>query len=69
MARTIMPIFDACQEEGKIIGRLLAGYGELEFAICGCLAATMDDLNDAARIFYRVRGEEQRLHVADAMMR
>jgi hypothetical protein len=68
MARTIMPTFDACQEEGKIVGRLLAGYGEIEFALHTCLESVLDDINIAARVLYRTRGEEQRILIADAMM-
>jgi hypothetical protein len=68
MARTIMPIFDVCQEEGKIVGRLLAGYGEIEFALHGCLTAVMNDINAAGRLLYRARGEENRIIIADAIM-
>jgi hypothetical protein len=64
-----MPIFDTCQEEGKIVGRLLAGYGELEFRLYSCLCSVMDNDNIAARIIYRARGEEQRIVVADGIMR
>jgi hypothetical protein len=69
MARSIMPIFDACQEEGKIAGRLLAGYGELEFRLYSCLCSVMDNDNVAARVIYRTRGEEQKISVADGTMR
>jgi hypothetical protein len=68
MAGTIMPTFDACQEEGKIVGRLLAGYGEIEFQLHSCLTSVIDDIDIAARVLYRARGEEHRILIADAMM-
>jgi hypothetical protein len=69
MARTIMPVFKSFQEEGKIVGRLLAGYGELEFRLFGCLAATMDNDADALRIIFGVRRAESRIQRADKQMR
>jgi hypothetical protein len=53
-----MPIFESFQEEGQIVGRLLAGYGELEFRLFACLASTMETDEDAARIIFGLRGEE-----------
>ena len=69
MSRSIMPIFNSCQEEGRVVGRLLAGYGELEFRLFGCLASAMDDDNTACRVLFRTRGEERKIIVADAFMR
>jgi hypothetical protein len=69
MARTIMPIFESFQEEGQIVGRLLAGYGELEYRLFGCLAATMENDNDALRIIFGKRGGENRIQHADKKMR
>jgi hypothetical protein len=34
---TIMPCFDRFPKEGDLIGRLLAGYGELELEMCACV--------------------------------
>jgi hypothetical protein len=34
MTETIMPCFDRFPREGNLIGRLLAGYGELELELC-----------------------------------
>jgi hypothetical protein len=41
MARTILPAFVQFPKEAAIIGRLLAGYGELEFDLCNCLRAAV----------------------------
>jgi hypothetical protein len=69
MARSIMPIFDMFQDEAKVAGRLLAGYGELEFALHDCLTAVMGDINVAAKVLYRARGEQHKIEIADAIMR
>ena len=66
---TIMPAFDGFPEEGKIIGRLLAGYGELELMLCGCVAEARHDFNSTFKAMFRVRGETQRIHIADALGR
>ena len=62
---TIMPGFDRFPKEGDLIGRLLAGYGELELEMCACLAATTDDLGGAIKKLFGVRGERKRIQQAD----
>ena len=52
-----------------MIGRILVGYGELEYAMLTALAAILGDLNLTVKVMYRNRGEEQRLQIADALMR
>ena len=64
-----MPAFIRFPQEAAIIGRLLAGYGELEFELSRCLGAALGDDNTAARALFRVRGEKQRILTADALMR
>jgi hypothetical protein len=66
---TIMPAFEQYPKEGEIAGRLLAGYGELEFDLCQCLQYAMDERQTAIRVMFRTRGEEQRIQIADALMR
>lgn len=56
-------------KEAVIIGRLLAGYSEIEYAVGLCLAAVLDDPDTMVRVLFRTRGEEQRLEIADALMR
>jgi hypothetical protein len=63
-----LPGFDQYPNEGKIIGRLLAGYNELEYAVGMCLSVVLDDMNIAVKVMFRTRGEEQRLEIADALM-
>jgi hypothetical protein len=56
-------------EEEAILGRLVVGYGELEFEVLNCLAVVLGDVPTATRVLFRTRGEEQRLQVADALLR
>jgi len=69
MADIIMPAFLDYQKEAAIIGRLLAGYGELEYDLSICLGATLEKAETAVRTLFRVRGEKQRIDTADALMR
>lgn len=66
----IMPAFIQFPAEAAIIGRMLAGYGELEYLLCHCMRDALDgDLNKATRILFRNRGEEHRISMADAILR
>jgi len=77
----IVQAFTKFPAEAAIIGRLLAGYGELEFALALCVdrATRKFDPNavpykaDARHLgikaLYRLRSESSRLEVADALMR
>jgi hypothetical protein len=67
--RSIMPAFGQFQQEAAVIGRLLAGYGELEYELMVCLWFTIGDLDTATRVVFRARGEEQRIITADTIMR
>lgn len=64
-----LPAFDTFPREGGHIGRMLAGYGELEFDLCTCLGVALGDHNAALRAMFRPRGEESRILIADALMR
>jgi hypothetical protein len=65
----IMPAFQRYPNEAAIIGRLLAGYGELEFLLCLVLSEAVVDLSTAARLLFRSRSEDHRLSCADALLR
>jgi hypothetical protein len=66
-----MPCFNADQghAEGIIVGRLLAGYGELELQLCSCRIAVENSLDFPVREFFRARGAEKRLKVAKDALR
>ncbi len=65
----IMPAFDRYPKEAKLIGRILAGYGELEFGLCHCVGQARNDLDMVLKVMFRARGEKQRIETADAIGR
>lgn len=69
MIGSVLQPFDDFPEEGVLIGRILIAYGELDFELCICLGAALRSLEAAVRTLYRLRGEDSRLQVADALMR
>jgi hypothetical protein len=53
-----------------IIGRLLIDYGELELDLMNCVqVARQFDLNATLKAMFRVRGETNRIDIADGMGR
>lgn len=68
MIFSALPCFKRFPGEAAIIGRLLAGYGELEFELAQLLGVVMGDVIRAMRVMYRVKTEGNRLDVADAMI-
>jgi hypothetical protein len=57
-------------QETMIIGRLLSGYGELEFDIAFLLQFALGDDRDVAfKSLFGIRGETARIDVADNLMR
>lgn len=57
-------------EETMILGRLLSGYGELEFDIAFLLQFALGDDRDVAfKALFGIRGETARIDVADNLMR
>ena len=69
MADPILPAFWRYAKEGEIIGRLLAGYAELEFELGLCLGLVLGDRDAGLRVMFRERGEERRIRKADKQMR
>jgi hypothetical protein len=60
-AETIIPAFRHAAEEGKLVGRLLAGYSELEVEMLGCAIAVTHDTDASVRALYGMRGEFNRI--------
>jgi hypothetical protein len=58
-------------EHAAIVGDMLLGYGDLEFFMLDLIARAVadSDINTAARVLYRLRGANDRLNVADALLR
>ena len=67
---SIMPWFDRFPKEAAIIGRILAGYGELEFGLCECLGAALGDKTVAFQAIFRMSGGgELRVETAHLLMK
>jgi hypothetical protein len=70
MAETIMPCFNIAKREGDLIGRILAGYGELELEMAQCaMAANGNDVDKVVKRLFKDRGELKRIRMADSMMK
>jgi hypothetical protein len=53
-----------------VIGRLLIDYGELELDLMNCVqVARANDLNGTLKAMFRVRGETNRIDIADGLGR
>jgi hypothetical protein len=63
---SLMPCFKPGEayEEGIIIGRLLAGYGEIEMTMCGCLVAVERIFDLPIRTIFGERGAKERIKTA-----
>lgn len=57
-------------KEMRIVGRLLVDYSELELDLMNCVqVARQYDLNSTLKAMFRVRGELNRIQIADALAR
>lgn len=65
----ILPAFLEFADEAAIIGRILAGYADLELDLMHCVRSVRGDLDVALKALFRSRGETQRINVADALAR
>jgi len=66
---SLMPVFDKFTEEAKIIGKMVVGYGELEYDWMLCVSLFLGDTQYAVRTLYRLKSESSRLQVGDALLR
>jgi hypothetical protein len=55
--------------EAALIGRLLAGYTDLELDLMHCVKSAREDLDTVLKAMYRARGETLRIDIADAFGR
>jgi hypothetical protein len=67
MTETIIPAFRDAPQEGQIVGRLLAGYSELEVEMLNCTdLVSGGDIDAAVRRLYGTRGEKRRIDETQA---
>jgi hypothetical protein len=64
----LMPAFHRFPNEAAIIGRLLAGYGEIDFTFAVLAAKILGDEETVMRAIFRIRGEAARIDLADAII-
>lgn len=65
MEETIIPAFRSAHREGMIVGRILAGYSELEIELLACVMGVNGNNVDAAvRMLFSSRGEKLRIENA-----
>ena len=57
------------KNEADIIGRLLAGYTDLELSLLNCVQIVREDFDTVLKVMFRTRGETARINVADALGR
>src|ERR1035437_6990718 len=55
--------------EAALIGRILAGYTDVEIDLMHCVKSARDDLDTVLKAMYRGRGETRRIDIADAFGR
>jgi hypothetical protein len=66
----MFPIHNTFPREMAVIGRLLVDYSELEVDLMNCVqVARSFDLNATLKAMFRVRGETNRIDVADGLGR
>ena len=66
----MFPIHNTFPKEMAIIGRLLVDYGELELDLMNCVQVARNfDLNAVLKAMFRVRGETNRVVIADGLGR
>jgi hypothetical protein len=65
----VMPAFHSFPAEAAIIGRLLAGYAELEIDLLNCVSVAREDFDATLKAMFRIRGETARINVGDALGR
>jgi hypothetical protein len=66
---SIMPAFANFPHEAEIIGRLLAGYTNLEIGLMNCVQVVRGDFDTVLKAMFRARGETARIDIADAFGR
>jgi hypothetical protein len=56
-------------EVATSIGRILAGYPEIEYSMVECLDAVLDDYSAVFKRLFSIRGETRRVETAEALGR
>ena len=67
---SLMPCFQPTQAfaEGVTVGRILAGYGELEVCMTDCLIAIEGQFDTPVRTIFKERRAEKRIKIAKRVL-
>jgi hypothetical protein len=67
---SLMPCFgpDQAEAEGNIVGRILAGYGELEVTMLACLVAIEGQIDRPTRLLFKRMSAEKRIKQAGSAL-
>jgi len=65
----VLRAFLAYPDEARLIGRMLAGYADLEIDLMNCVKSVHGDLDRVLKVMFRIRGNSPRINVADALAR
>jgi hypothetical protein len=69
VSKPILGPFLKFHQEAAIIARILAGYTTLEVGMMHCVQVVRDDFDAMLKAMFRVRGETNRIDIADAFGR
>jgi hypothetical protein len=67
MAKSILAPFRKFAEEGETVGRLLAGYSNIEMSLFHAVHVVTGDFNGALRGMFGIRSESKRITVAEKL--
>jgi hypothetical protein len=67
MPRSIMAPFSKFPKEGDTIGRLLAGYSNIEIGLMHCVQVATGDFDAVLRKMFGARGESKRITAAEKL--
>ncbi len=65
----ILRSFEDYPAEAALIGRMLAGYTDIEVDLMNCVKSVRQDLDTVFKAMYRTRGETARIEIADSFGR
>jgi hypothetical protein len=67
MPRSILAPFQKFSNEGAIVGRLLAGYSNIEIGLMNCVQVATGDFDIVLKKMFGVRGETKRINAAERL--
>jgi len=66
---SVLRAFSDFPYEAALIGRMVVGYTDLEVDLMNCVKSVREDMDTVFKAMFRIRGETQRIDIADAIGR